>query len=836
MNENPFAKNRKDIEGKSKRTKIIWIGISLVFSIILISLFFLNIFVKNTLEKAASNYLGTPVHIKTLSTHLFAGTIEIEHCTIETNHAFKQKKICTIDKIQIALDPSSLFSDTVLIHKIQLKKPHFYYEKDDRTSNFSALFQQIKKNKTPTQTKQSSKKINIKRINVSEFTIDATVTTHQKNHVQLKVEKLNFDLTTQRLHLENLTLTSPKKINTPHFFTLKNAEVHLNFNALKTDESFLSNIQLNAPCFFIEKNSATDTFHEYFALIRAFHSSKKTELSQPQKTLSKKTHSPLFDQIKAQNIQLRLIFPQQARQNIRANIKQLEYSVSSGECKLQEAKLNNPSTIKIPYLFKLQNATFQLSPNVNASTSRSFIIQHIHLLKPQFFLEHNYKTDSISEWKRVIQTLTKKTTQHHQIQTSSSSPKNNSYPLILKDIKIENIQLNLAERTGLDPSIKPVLCAQIDQLNGTLNTGNLSFQTIILKNPKGYLQPNILKIEKIETTFDPQSIYKTDRPILLHQLTIHSSAINLEQTRSSGNFIEWNQKLHHFFLSKKENTSEENRTKTAPSKPFFQTEKVLFNQIKIKMTSPLLEPKMIAKFVRKINPTAIFNPSSTKIDQPSTQTITLLSLEKFAILPQKGLAQIYHLNLANPPGFSNPNIFSAENTQIIFSTKKDPIFTINKILINKPNITYERKFSVDNFQLFPEFLMAAIRKPEQTLPKRSIFLPKQTSKKKKIIIKQVVIQKAVVHTKISKLPTTPLPLPQIKIQNIGTKENGTSPAEALSKIYASFYEKMMHSLSRISGITKTTLKNVTTFGLDTIGTFGTEISNTTKKILFFKKK
>jgi len=840
MNLDPPTKNKKNLVGpKTKRTKIIWISSTSFLFLLIVLFLFLDVLTKNILEKIGSNYLGVPVQIESLSLQLFKGTIVLQECNIQTGDGFKQKNICTIDKIELSFDSSSLFSDTIILHKIRLKNPHFYYEQSDHTDNISSLIQHIEENDTTpkTQTNTPSKKIQIKQIDIPQFFIDVTFTTHPEYDIQLSGKKLLFNPTTQKLHLENITLKNPKKIITSHLFTLNALDIDFNFNSSKTTESLFQNILISAPHIFIEKNKTTGTIQEYLALIQAICTPKTTAHTHND-TPAKPSSSPFpINNLKIQDAQIHLITPQQPKQNVHVDIKQLQYSFSSGLFKLNKLALSNPATIKTPHLFELQTATLQIHSNPQPSTDPAFIIHHAHFSKLYFFLEHNYSTDTLSEWRKLIQSLLKKTTPIATTQPNKNpSTKKTPFPVQLKDIKIEDIQVRLAELTAINPPKEPLLRARINRIDGTFDTGNLSLQKIILKNPKGYLQKNLLEIEEINTTFNPKSLYN-NTPLILHQLTVQSPTINLEQTKTSGNFIEWNQNFHHFFLQKKSKKPLKKTVKKVPSTPSYLFEKVTINQFQINMTSPLVEPKILNRFAKKINPLQLLQTAPTPTLNTS-KTMSLLSITKGTIEPPKGFVRIEDLKLANPPGFSRTHMLAITDTQINFSPQSlntKPI-QIKNILINKPRVSFERQLSVDNFQIFPEFLMAAIKKPRETIPERPILLPKQAPKEtEKLIINHVTIQGGIVHAKISKLPSAPIPLPKIEIKNIGTKEGGASIPEALTKIYSTFYDSMINSVSRVTGMAKTTLKNVTTFGIDTIGTFGQGISNTTKKIFFFKK-
>jgi len=812
---------------------------------LLIFFFWLGSIAKIIIENTGSDFLGTPVKIKSLSIHPLKGTVDLQLLSLQTHDGFKEKNTLTLDSLKLSIDPASLFSDTIVIHKIQLTNPHFYYEQGEHSNNISAIIEHIKKNSDPskpkTESESTSKKIIVEQLLIPQIFIDVTNTEHPEHNIQLTVKNLSFSTKTGKLHLGNISITNPEKIKSPHLFTLDSADIDIDTDSLFSDSTIIQKIVLSTPQLFFEKNETTDTATEYTAIIRALLSAKTADTS-VSTTSTPPDDSPAPVQLNAleiQHFQLYFVHPPNPKQNVHAGFKTLHFSFQNGRLKIDQLTLSNPPTIQTPNLLELKSAELQLPKNLLTST-KPFTIQNAHLSQPYLFLEHNFDTGSVPEWRAILQSLTQKTAT-----TTATKPnpkpaaKPTTSPLRLQNIQIDDIQLKTINTAAINPPTQPQTHASIKQISGKLTDGKLSIHQIRIVNAQGFLQTNFFELAEIQATFNPASLHLT--PFTVNEIVLYNPTINLEQTKTQGNIIAWKKSLHQFFPSNKSTPPQKETEKTVAvsSDPAFHLEKLTVTNILVNMTSPLVEPKMLTRFAGKINPKKLLRTEPLP-PVSSSKTMTLLSIKKSTIEPPKGLVQIDELKLANPPGFSLAHMLALEDIRINFSPKSFHTKTIQikDILINKPRVSFERQFSVDNFQVFPEFLMASISEPKTTVPHRALLappLPQTTQDEKKVIITHILIQGGNIHTKISKLPSIPIPLPKIVLTDIGKEEGGTSIQNALTRLYSSFYDRVMNSVSRVTGVAKNTLKGVTAFGKGTVGEITGGISGTLKKILPFKK-
>jgi uncharacterized protein involved in outer membrane biogenesis len=768
--------------------KVSWSLSGVLVISLLIFFFCLGTLTKIIIENTGSDFLGTPVKIKSISIHPLKGTVDLQLLSLQTPDGFKQKNTFTLDSLQLSIDPSSLFSDTIVIHKIRLNNPHFYYEQGKHSDNISETQNQIKKNNS------ASKKIVIKELLIPQIFIDVTNPEHPEHNIQLTAKDLSFSTKTGKLHLGNISITNPEKIKSPHLFTLDSADLLLDPDSLFSDSTIIQKIAISSPQLFFEKNGTTDTATEYSALIRTLLFPKTANIVDSLAPVQLNT-------LEIQDFQLYFVHPPSPKQNVHVGFKTLHFSFQSGRLKIDQLALSNPKAIQTPNLFELKSAELQLPKNLLTST-KPFIIQNAHLSQPSLFLEYNFDTGTVPEWRAILQSFTQKTPTTTAVKPNPKpAAKPTTSPLRLQNIQIDDIQLKMLNTAVINPQSQPKTVAKIDHIQGTITNGQLAAQHITIINTLGFQKTNFFELAEIQATFNPASLHQA--PFTINEIVLYNPIINLEQTKTQGNIIEWKKSLHQFFPPTKSKAPQQETEKivAVSSDPVFRLEKLTVTNILVNMTSPLVEPKMLAKFAEKINPTKRLRTDPLPPD--SSKTMTLLSVTKCTIEPPKGFVQIKELKLKNPPGFSSAHMLALKETRINFSPKSSNTQTtqIKEILINNPQIRFEQKLSVDNFQVFPEFLMAVLSEPQNTLPYRALLAPpilENPKNGKKIIITHTLIQGGNIYSKISKRASAPIPLPKIVISDIGTKEGDASIQNAFTQIYNRFYDCIKNAIFHTS--------------------------------------
>ena len=178
------------------------------------------------------------------------------------------------------------------------------------------------------------------------------------------------------------------------------------------------------------------------------------------------------------------------------------------------------------------------------------------------------------------------------------------------------------------------------------------------------------------------------------------------------------------------------------------------------------------------------------------------------VQPLLGIVRIKGLVIGNPEGFNTPSAMELNDFQL--KIKMSSLFSktieIEKILIDAPQITYEKSLKSSNLSTLQENLApsggkkpAAEAKPEA-----------KKGATKKVIIDDFQLNGAKVNVTITALggKKFTLPLPDIKMKDIGKNSGGANPAEVISEVFNSISKAVVEAVSAGGEMAGKALKDV----------------------------
>lgn len=166
-------------------------------------------------------------------------------------------------------------------------------------------------------------------------------------------------------------------------------------------------------------------------------------------------------------------------------------------------------------------------------------------------------------------------------------------------------------------------------------------------------------------------------------------------------------------------------------------------------------------------------------------TGTSVNLKNFDIKLSSGETYVKKITVANPKAYKSKNLFALEGVSVklnISSLTEDTI-VIENILIDKPVITYEMLSLTQNN--VSDILQNVEKNTASTKKEEPVKVKKADKKEadKKVIVKNLIVQNGQIELMAgfgeSKQPIV-LPLPTIKLQNIGEEKKGATVEEALA--------------------------------------------------------
>jgi len=180
-----------------------------------------------------------------------------------------------------------------------------------------------------------------------------------------------------------------------------------------------------------------------------------------------------------------------------------------------------------------------------------------------------------------------------------------------------------------------------------------------------------------------------------------------------------------------------------------------------------------------------------------------------------GEAKIKQFFLGNPAGFNTPSAMKVGSVLVKVDEKSltSDTIVIDRIEVISPEITYEKKGEIDNFNT----ILKNITKTSSSEKDATKESEKQGTGKK-LIIRDFIVKEGKVNLELSvngigdkKISAT---LPDIHLKDIGKKKNGASPAEAFKEVFAALYGTITSP-----AVTDVLKKELTSIGanLDSLG-------------------
>lgn len=859
-----------------KRT-FLYLGSLLLALIILLTLtffFWLGPTVKVLAEKIGSKALGAPISMERLSINPKKGTLILSGFEIGNHAIFGQSNTVSLTEVSIAIDMETIFSDTLVIKEILIDSPYFVYEQNSVSDNITEYITNIfafanidtdqpkePKKEEEEDLDKESKKYVVNHLRITDVKMFLANTDDPDLDIQVGLEELMLSMSNGVVQLKNLTLSDPGLLTTPHIFVLESVAIQLDPASIHSDRIIIEKVQITKPYAYYEQNSETDTVTELMRIADSFTSKSdknpepsvaEIEIPEPEPAPKPPATTVELRELVIDDIQLHIVNIAKPELSIRMKLEQLALSPTSGDIQLQALTLSNPKLLATPNLFELDAVKIKLDPA--SLTNSTIIIEDVQVIKPYAFLEQNTETDTVTEFMRIAKriaagsTSTKGTTK----QTPPPEPKKNPTPsdgpppIELHNLLVDDIQLKFLDTTHTNAPDGLQTMASIGNISVKLVEGVLRIESITIPNPAGgFITTNLFHLSGIDITIDPESVFSDQ--VVIHEIFINSPSIHLEQTETTGNVAEL-QKIAEGFtppaISPAPTPTPPQETGTTHAPVVLAEQPVVLDvlivtNLTVTMTTPT--PTKEVSGMSKLKPKELLNRNSNVNAPPSEDSITLAAFEQLSVELLKGLLRIQNLQIGNPEGFAHDNLAVIKQVRVKVDPDSIPTDTllIEDILIDSPDIVYERQLTTDNIKALQNLIESATQKRGESLSEgmenktdsttnaliavakpsttNEVIVASESETGQKVIIAHLLVKDGKVKAKLSALPTAPIPLPKIEMNDIGKEEGGANLGEAMSSIYGTFYDAIIGSVSSVTGFAGDLLKGAGALTFDALG-------------------
>lgn len=165
-------------------------------------------------------------------------------------------------------------------------------------------------------------------------------------------------------------------------------------------------------------------------------------------------------------------------------------------------------------------------------------------------------------------------------------------------------------------------------------------------------------------------------------------------------------------------------------------------------------------------------------------TKTEIRLDKVSLSPMSGSGHLQGLFIGNPEGFKTASAIKMGGVKVAVqpSSLLGDTVVVNEVTVEGAEITFEGSLSGNNLSKILENIEVATGGKSPAPDQRA--KPAEPGVEKKFCVKDLVFTGGKIHLSLTLLAgkDVTVPLPELRVQNIGTPENGVTAAEMSRQI------------------------------------------------------
>lgn len=394
-----------------------------IIALLCIILFWLGPTVKLVAEHLAPMVLGTPLTIDKLKIDPLHGTFLMTGFALANYGDFGHTNTASLANMEIAIDMGSIFSPTVTVHRVQIDSPHFVYEHNETIDNITEYIRNIdeylgtdptkpkkeKPEKEADKHKTSKPKVVIaEQLEINDVRLDLANTVDPNEDINFGFDQLAVSMTNGMVHLKNLHVSNPGRLETPDLFTLDSINIELDPDSIYSDTVSIRDVQVIRPYAYLEQNPQTDTVAEFMRIAESLSSMpsakpKKGENSaQPTIKPAKPTDAPPpieLHNLLVDDIQLKLLDTTQTNAPMEprmlAGIGAVSVKLVDGQIQIRGISIPNVQGYISSNLFQLASIDVSIDPD--SIFSEQADIRRVFVDSPEIHLEQTETSSNVAD-------------------------------------------------------------------------------------------------------------------------------------------------------------------------------------------------------------------------------------------------------------------------------------------------------------------------------------------------------------------------------------------------------------------------------------------------------
>ena len=580
-----------------KILKILLAGIGVLLLVLVLTfLFWLGPTVKLVAQSIGTKALGTPLTIDRLSINPRKGTIHLTDFAIANPDTFGKSNAVSLASLNVAIDISSIFSQTVVVHQVSINSPHFIYEQSSASDNMNEFIQSIQEfagfdpsapplPKTPKEQEKRRKKaekkarknkgkepkvVVVESLEINDVSFHLANTDDEQLDFGMGFGQLSVSMTNGTVKLDHFYVSNPGRLETPNLFSLEQFELLLDPDAIYSSNVKVHAINIRKPHAFVEHNPETDTLGEFLKIATVLMAKFPTnapqnsatnetiavaEPNEPTAPATQVTLGPLT----IEDVQIHLVNVGDPELSVQLGFDQLAVAMEKGRVDLDHLFVTNPKRLDSPNLFSLEAVRVDFdSDSLNTATP---VLKDIQVRKPYVFLELNNEANTVDELMKIANGFIDRipTCILPDVLKAPLAPKSEmagvvgppapaAPPVELHNLLVDDIQIKLLDTTATQGvPTEPRMLAGIGEISIKLVDGHLHVKGITIPNAEGFLGTNLFHLAGIDISIQPDSLFSDQ--VIIDNVLIDSPEVHLEQTEESGNVVALQTQLMQFALS-----------------------------------------------------------------------------------------------------------------------------------------------------------------------------------------------------------------------------------------------------------------------------------------------
>jgi hypothetical protein len=164
----------------AKAKKILTVTAAVILIVIVLLIIFVNVYgdraLKYGMETVGTQTLKVPVHVEDLSLGILAGKLNIDKLAIENPEGYQHPLFLEAGRTFMALNTSSLLSDTIEFQKITLDGLTVVLEQKGLTNNVQQILNNLPKADEPApKTEEAGKNVVVKELEITNVNVKVSL-------------------------------------------------------------------------------------------------------------------------------------------------------------------------------------------------------------------------------------------------------------------------------------------------------------------------------------------------------------------------------------------------------------------------------------------------------------------------------------------------------------------------------------------------------------------------------------------------------------------------------------------------------------------------------------